>query len=97
MSADLAPEQIRQFVERIMRLKDEQDAIAADVRDVYAEAKALGFDKTALGDLVTHLRKQAKNPDRAAERSALLDLYLDAYHNAPRAHAHAPAKNEAAA
>lgn len=97
MSADLAPDQLRQFVERIMRLKDEQDAIAADVRDVYAEAKALGFDKTALGDLVTRLRKQAKNPEALSEREALLELYLAAYHNASRAHAHAPAKDEAAA
>jgi uncharacterized protein (UPF0335 family) len=88
--SDMAPELIRSYVDRILRLKDEEDGLKADIKDIYAEAKSNGFDKTALGDLVTHLRKQAKNPEKQAERSSLFDLYLDAYTNAP--HAHAPAR-----
>jgi len=88
---DLAPDLIRSYVDRILRLKEEEDGLKADIKDIYAEAKSNGFDKTALGDLVTHLRKQAKNPEKQAERSSLFDLYLDAYTNAP-SHAHAPAR-----
>jgi len=71
--------QIRSIVDRILRLKEEQDALAADIREVYAEAKANGFDKTGLGSLVAHLRRKEKNPEREAERSAIFDLYLTAY------------------
>lgn len=91
--SEMAPDLIRSYVDRILRLKDEEDGLKADIKDIYAEAKANGLDKTALGDLVTHLRKQAKNPERQAERSTLFDLYLDAYTNAP-SHTHAPARGD---
>jgi uncharacterized protein (UPF0335 family) len=81
---DIAADELRQFVERILRLKEEADGIASDIKDVYAEAKGRGYDKTALGDLVTHLRK---DPAKIAEREALFDLYLERYQNAPRTHA----------
>ena len=74
-----APDQLRAFVERIIRLREEAAAIKADIREIYAEAKANGFDKTALGQLVSYVEKRAANPDKVAERSALFDLYLDAY------------------
>jgi uncharacterized protein (UPF0335 family) len=85
---DMAPDLIRSYVDRILRLKEEEDGLKSDIKDIYAEAKSNGFDKTALGDLVTHLRKQAKNPEKQAERSSLFDLYLDAYENAPLTHTH---------
>lgn len=85
---DAAPELLRSLVERILRLKEEADQTAADIKDVYAEAKSQGLDKTALGALVTHLRKQAKDPDGQAEKSAIFELYLSAYENAP-SHTHA--------
>jgi uncharacterized protein (UPF0335 family) len=84
----MAPDLIRSYVDRILRLKEEEDGLKSDIKDIYAEAKSNGFDKTALGDLVTHLRKQAKNPEKQAERSSLFDLYLDAYENAPLTHTH---------
>lgn len=86
--SDMAPDLIRSYVDRILRIKDEEDTLKADIKDIYAEAKSNGLDKTALGDLVTHLRKKAKNPEKQAERSSLFDLYLDAYENAPLAHTH---------
>lgn len=67
--------QIRAVVERIERLEEEKKALADDIRDVYAEAKANGFDTKTLRQVV-QLRRQ----DRAEreERAALLDLYLHA-------------------
>jgi uncharacterized protein (UPF0335 family) len=86
--SDMAPDLIRSYVDRILRIKEEEDTLKADIKDIYAEAKGNGLDKTALGDLITHLRKQAKNPEKQAERSTLFDLYLDAFTNAPHAHTH---------
>jgi len=82
--------EIKQFVERIERLKDEIDALNGDIREIYAEAKARGLDKTALGDVVSIRRKRAKNPEAFEERSAIVELYLAAAEGRPsRTHAHA--------
>ncbi|MDW9839257.1 DUF2312 domain-containing protein [Sinorhizobium meliloti] len=84
--------QIRAFIDRILRLKEEQDTIGEDIRDIYAEAKSMGFDKTAMGNVVAHLRKVAKKgPDTVAEQGAIFDLYLCAYEG-KSPHAPAPAR-----
>lgn len=84
--------QIRAFIDRILRLKEEQDTIGEDIRDIYAEAKSMGFDKTAMGNVVAHLRKVAKKGhDTVAEQGAIFDLYLCAYEDKPP-HAPAPAR-----
>lgn len=68
-------EQLRAFVERIERLEEEKKAIADDIKDVYAEAKAMGFDTKALRSVI-RLRKQDANERQ--EQQALLDTYLHA-------------------
>ncbi|MDE3771544.1 DUF2312 domain-containing protein [Sinorhizobium meliloti] len=84
--------QIRAFIDRILRLKEEQDTIGEDIRDIYAEAKSMGFDKTAMGNVVAHLRKVAKKGhDTVAEQGAIFDLYLCAYEG-KSPHAPAPAR-----
>lgn len=84
--------QIKAFIDRILRLKEEQDTIGEDIRDVYAEAKSMGFDKTAMGNVVAHLRKVAKKGhDTVAEQGAIFDLYLSAYEG-KSPHAPAPAR-----
>lgn len=78
-----AEQQLRALIERILRLKEEQDTLAADIREVYAEAKAGGFDKTAMGQLVAHLRKVEKVGVAAVEEGqTVFDTYLDAYRRA---------------
>jgi uncharacterized protein (UPF0335 family) len=79
---------VRSFVDRVLRLKQEQDALASDIREVYAEAKSAGFDKTALGKVVDHVRRVAKDPGKVAELDAAFDDYLQAYHREP-SHTHA--------
>ena len=81
--------QIKAFIDRILRLKEEQDVIGDDIRDIYAEAKGMGFDKTAMGNVVAHLRKVAKKgSETVAEQGAIFDIYLAAYEG----HARAPAR-----
>jgi uncharacterized protein (UPF0335 family) len=70
-----AREKLKSFVDRIERLEEEKASLAADLKEVYGEAKALGFDTKVLRKVIS-LRKMDRN-DRA-EQEALLDLYLGA-------------------
>ncbi len=87
-----ADKQLKAYIDRVLRLKEEQDALGQDIRDVYAEAKAEGYDKTVMGKLVAHLRKVLKEGDGAiAEAESIFDTYLTAYQRAsgtPVANAH---------
>ena len=66
---------LRAFIERIEKLEEEKRAIADDIKDVYAEAKANGFDTKALRRIVS-LRRQDR--DERMEEEAILDLYKQA-------------------
>jgi uncharacterized protein (UPF0335 family) len=71
----VAKDQLKSIVERIERLEEEKKALADDIREVFAEAKANGFDVKTLRKVIS-LRKQDKT--ERAEQEALLDLYLHA-------------------
>jgi uncharacterized protein (UPF0335 family) len=77
MAADtgIARDQLRALIERIERLEEERQALSEDVKEVYAEAKANGFDTKTLRQVV-RLRKQ--DAAERQEQEALLDLYLHA-------------------
>ena len=68
-------DQLRTIVARIERLEEEKAALAADLREVYAEAKGNGFDVKALRAVI-RIRKQDENKRR--EEEAVLDTYLHA-------------------
>lgn len=79
--------QLRTLMERILALHAEEDEIKADRREVYAEAKAAGYDKTALGQAIREIRNRDKNATpEAEERQAIVSLYLAEF-DAPRTHA----------
>jgi uncharacterized protein (UPF0335 family) len=71
----IAAAQLRAIVERIERLEEEKKTISDDIKDVYAEAKANGYDTKTLRTVV-RLRKQDVNERQEAE--SLLDLYMHA-------------------
>lgn len=80
----IASDMLRSYIDRILRLKAEQDDLAAGIREVYTEAKSNGFDKTAIGQVVTHVRKRDKKGEaELAEAGAIFDLYLSAYDGRP--------------
>ena len=70
-----AKDQLRTIVARIERLEEEKAALAADLREVYAEAKGNGFDVKSLR-VVVRLRKQDINERK--EQEAILETYLHA-------------------
>jgi uncharacterized protein (UPF0335 family) len=72
--------QLRSLVERIERLEEEKKAIAGDIKEVYAEAKANGFDTKILRKVIT-VRK--KDHNEREEEEAMMALYLHALGMAP--------------
>ena len=68
-------EQLTQFIERIERLEEEKRALMADIKDVYAEAKANGFEPKIMRQVV---RLRSMDRDLLSEQDPLLDTYRDA-------------------
>ena len=67
--------QLKSLVERIERLEEEKKAIAGDIKEVYAEAKANGFDTKILRKVISLRKKEAAERE---EEQSMLDLYLSA-------------------
>jgi uncharacterized protein (UPF0335 family) len=69
----VAGDHLKSFIERIERLEEEKKALADDIRDVYSEAKANGFEVKVMRQIVK-IRKMDK--DELDEQEALLETYL---------------------
>ncbi len=63
---------LKSFIERIEHLEEDKAGIAADIKDVYGEAKGEGFDTKVLRKVVARRRK---DPQSLREEEELLDLY----------------------
>ena len=74
-SGQIAQDRLRSFIERVERLEDEKSVLAADIKEVYAEARSAGFDPKTMRKVV-RLRKM-EDSDRQ-EEEFLLDTYLSA-------------------
>ena len=70
--ANATDDRLRLLIERIERLEEEKKGIADDIRDTYAEAKAVGYDVKIMRQIV-RLRKMT--PDDRAEMEMVLDTY----------------------
>lgn len=71
----VAVDQLRSILERVERLEEEKSGIAADIRDVFAEAKGNGFDVKAIRTIIK-MRKQDEQERTEAELT--LDTYMRA-------------------
>ncbi len=65
-------DRLQLLIERIERLEEKKKGVADDIKDVYAEAKATGYDAKIMREIV-RLRKM--NPDARRERDLLLETY----------------------
>jgi uncharacterized protein (UPF0335 family) len=68
----IAADELRLLIERIERLEEEKKAIADDVKDVFAEAKARGYDTKAMRKIVQIRRKKR---EEYQEEEAILETY----------------------
>ena len=84
----------RSIMQRILRLLEEIDALKVDIREVYAEARSLGYDKAAMGEAIRLIRKREKDSSGFEERNAIVELYIAAFDQT--SHVHAGAHEEAA-
>lgn len=72
MSAPVAADRLKAFVERIERLREERAAITTDEREVFNEAKSAGFDTKAMRKVI---QRRATDPAALDEMDALIELY----------------------
>ena len=70
--AEAHDDRLRLLIERIERLEEEKKGISDDIRDVYAESKAVGYDPKIMRQVV-RLRKM--KPDDRNEMETILDTY----------------------
>lgn len=70
-----ARQQLKAYLARIERLEEDKKAVMDDMKEVYAEAKSMGFDTKILRKVVS-LRKIDRREREEAQ--ALLETYLDA-------------------
>ena len=68
----VAADELRLLIERAERLEEEKKGIADDIRDVYAESKAVGYDTKIMRQII-RLRKM--KPDERSEQETILDTY----------------------
>ena len=75
MAEMAADERLRLLIERIERLEEEKKGISDDIKDVYLEGKATGYDPKAMR---TVIRIRKMKPDDRKEMEAIIDVYLNA-------------------
>lgn len=75
MNSSTTDDRLRLLIERIEQLNEEKKGIADDIKDVYAEAKAVGYDAKVIRQVV---RLRAMKPDDRAEMQTVLDAYMAA-------------------
>ncbi|WP_084398825.1 DUF2312 domain-containing protein [Henriciella aquimarina] len=71
--SDAAREKLRLTVERVERLEEEKKEVADQIKDVYAEAKSMGYDTKILRQVIK-LRKQDR--EERQEQESLLETYM---------------------
>jgi len=71
----VSKDQIRSIIERIERLEEDKEAIASDIKDIYAESKSNGYDVKALRTIV-RMRKMDAHDRQEAE--TVLEFYMHA-------------------
>ncbi len=74
-ATSFAKSQLKALVERIERLEEEKKTLSDDIREVYGEAKANGFDTKALRAVV---RMRGQEASERQEFEAIVELYREA-------------------
>ena len=72
-TGEVSGQRLKSFIDRIEKLEEEKKVIAEDIKDVYGEAKATGFEAKIIRKIVS-LRKA--NLEKRREEQELLELYM---------------------
>jgi len=68
-------EQLITIIERVEKLNEDTSAIAADIKEIFSEAKSAGFDPKYIKAMIA---LRAKDPDEVDEEDALIEMYRTA-------------------
>lgn len=71
----IAGDQLRSIIDRVEKLEEEKNAIGADIRDVFSEAKGNGYDVKALRQIIKIRKMDVHERD---EQEQVLDTYMRA-------------------
>ena len=74
----VAGKRLQSFIDRIIRLQDEKKELADDIKDIFAEAKGVGFDVKILRK---QIKRQQMDAGKRQEEDELLELYESAVEN----------------
>ena len=74
-AGQVSVDRLKSFVERIEKLEEEKKAIGTDIKDVYSEAKGVGYDAKAIKKIVA---LRAMDAADRAEQEAIVDVYKNA-------------------
>lgn len=75
VTAGVSGEKLKRLIERIEKVTEERDAAGMDIRDIYSEAKAHGFDTKVMRQIIA---RRKMNSEMRREQEELLDLYQSA-------------------
>ena len=71
----VAGARLKAFIERVERLEAEKKALQEDIKEVYGEAKASGFEPKIMRKIVS---KRKMDLQKRREETELLELYMAA-------------------
>jgi len=74
-TGNVTADELRLLIERAERLEEEKKGISDDIKDVFAEAKARGYDPKAIRKLL-QIRKMKR--EEFQEGEAILEVYMKA-------------------
>lgn len=74
-NSGVSGQRLKAFIERVERLEEEKRGLADDIKDIYAEAKATGFDTKTMRKVV---RLRRMDTEKRREEDELLELYCSA-------------------
>jgi uncharacterized protein (UPF0335 family) len=75
MTGPVNAPRLQSIVERIEKLEEERKAIGSDIKDVYSEAKGVGYDVKTLRRVI---KARAQDPADRAEQESLFETYMHA-------------------
>ena len=73
--ANPTDERLQLLIDRIERLESEKKGISEDIKDVYGEAKSVGYDVKMMRQII-RIRKM--KPSERQEMEAVLEAYMTA-------------------
>ena len=71
----ISSERLKSFVERIEKLESDRADVCNDLKDVYAEAKGVGYDAPTIRKIVQTRKKLRENAEKHREQLELFNLY----------------------